>query len=152
MERKMPRTIRTISPSDVAEKWATVTPGRSTYYASGTMGKGGDWESKTAAAKRSYLAGIQVAGIENRFAGGVRRAGGGKWERKVSSVGVARFGPGIGAAKEDYVAGASEFLSMLSGMSIPDRGPRGDPGNYAIVQAVGDALHKKRLSLLGAKV
>ena len=151
MERKMPRTIRSISAGEVAEKWATVTPGRSAYYETGTAGKGGDWESKTAGAKGSYKAGISVAGIEDRFAGGVRKAGGGKWERKVRAVGVSRFGPGIGAAKDDYATGSSEYLSMLSGMSIPDRGPRGDPGNYAIVQKVGEVLHKKRLSLLGAK-
>ena len=151
MERKMPRTIRSISAGAVAEKWASVTPGRSTYYQSGTIGKGGDWEAKTKGAKNSYKAGISVAGIEDRFAGGVARAGGSKWERKVSSVGVSRFGPGIAAARDDYATGAGEFLSMLSGMSIPDRGPRGDPGNYAIVQKVGDALHAKRLALLGAK-
>lgn len=147
----MPRTIRTISPGDVAEKWATVTPGRSSFYQTGTVGKGGEWESKTVAAKGTYKTGVSVAGIENRFAGGVRRAGGGKWERKISAVGVGRFGPGIAAAKDDYMTGVSDYLSMLSGMSIPDRGPRGDPGNYAIVQKVGDALHKKRLALLGAK-
>jgi len=147
----MARTIRAISPGEVAEKWSTVTPGRSTFYESGTAGQGGEWESKTVGAKNAYKAGISVAGIEDRFTGGVRRAGGGKWERKVSAVGVSRFGPGIGAAREDYLSGVSDYISMLSGMSIPDRGPRGDPSNYAIVQKVGEALHKKRLSLLGAK-
>ena len=151
MERKMARTIRTISAAEVATKWADVTPGKSSYYESGTSGMGGEWESRTAGAKSTYKTALSVAGIEDRFAGGVRRAGGAKWERKVSAVGVSRFGPGIGAAKEDYAAGVGDFLSLLSGMSIPDRGPRGDPGNYAIVQKVGDALHKKRLSLLGAK-
>lgn len=147
----MARTIRTISPGEVAEKWSTVTPGRSTFYAAGTEGKGGDWESKTVGAKTAYTSGISVPGIGDRFTGGVRRAGGGKWERKVKAVGVSRFGPGIGAAREDYLTGVSDYLSMLSGMSIPDRGPRGDPGNYAIVEKVGSALHSKRLSLLGAK-
>ncbi len=147
----MARTIRAISPGDVAEKWSTVTPGRSSFYESGTEGKGGEWESKTVGAKGTYKTAISAAGIEDRFSGGVRRAGGGKWERKIKAVGVSRFGPGIGAAKDDYLTGVSDYLSMLSGMSIPDRGPRGDPGNYAIVQKVGEALHKKRLSLLGAK-
>jgi len=145
------RTIRTISPGEVAEKWSTVTPGRSAYYESGTEGKGGEWESKTAAAKGTYTTAISAAGIGDRFAGGVRRAGGGKWERKVKAVGVSRFGPGVGAAREDYLTGVSDYLSMLSGMSIPDRGPRGDPGNWAISEKVGKALHSKRLSLLGAK-
>jgi len=134
----------------VADKWAEVTPGRSTYYATGSAGKGGEWEGRTIASKGVYKQAISAAGIENRFAGGVRKAGGGKWERKVQGVGVSRFGPGIGAAKEDYATGFGEYASLLSGMSIPDRGPRGDPGNYAIVQKVGDALHKKRLALLGA--
>ena len=94
---------------------------------------------------------IAAAGIGDRFAGGARRAGGGKWERKVKAVGVPRFGPGIAAAKDDYLAGAGDYLSLLSGMSIKDRGPRGDPGNYAIVADIGAKLHAKRLALLGAK-
>ncbi|GAH65405.1 unnamed protein product, partial [marine sediment metagenome] len=36
------------------------------------------------------------------------------------------------------------------GLEIPDRGPRGSPGNYAIVEKVGSALHKKRLAVLAA--
>lgn len=146
----MARTIRSISASEVADKWAQVTPGRSSFYESGSQGKGGDWESNTVAAKGVYKMAISASGIENRYAGGVRKAGGAKWERKVKDVGVSRYGPGISAGKDDYASGFAEYASMLSGMSIPDRGPRGDPGNYAIVEKVGSALHKKRLALLGA--
>ena len=146
----MARTIRSISAGEVANKWAEVTPGRSAYYQSGSSGKGSEWETNTTAAKNVYKMAISASGIENRYAGGVRKAGGGKWERKVSTVGVSRYGPGISAGKEDYAAGFGDYASLLSGMSIPDRGPRGDPANYAIVQKVGDALHKKRLALLGA--
>ena len=146
----MARTIRSISAQEVADKWASVTPGRSAYYSAGIEGAGGEWEAKTAAAEGTYLQAIQAANIGKRFSGGVRRAGGSKWERKTKAVGVSRFGPGISAGKDDYAAGFGEYASVLSGMSIPDRGPRGDPGNYAIVEKVGSALHKKRLALLGA--
>ncbi len=44
----------------------------------------------------------------------------------------------------------ADYLAVLEGLEIPDRGPRGSPGNYAIVEKVGSALHKKRLAMLAA--
>jgi len=65
-------------------------------------------------------------------------------------VGVARYSPGVAAAEEDFARGFADFQAVLDGLEIPDRGPRGSAANYAIVQKVGDALHKKRLAVLAA--
>lgn len=108
------------------------------------------WEERTSASGGVYKAGVSVAGIEARFVGGVRRAGAAKFARKVKDVGVARYSPGVAAAEEDMAKGFADYQAVLDGLEIPDRGPRGSPGNYAIVQKVGDALHKKRLAVLAA--
>ena len=146
----MARTIKVKSASDIADKWAEVTPGRAGYYESEASVAGGLWEANAAAAEKTYKAAISQANIEKRFSGGVKRAGGAKYERKVKDVGVGRFGPGVEAAKSDMESGVAPFRDVLDGLSIPDRGPRGSTTNYAIVQKVGDPLHKKRLSILGA--
>ena len=127
-----------------------MTPGRASYYEAETPAAAAEWESNTVEAGGTYKAGISVAGIEKRFVGGVKRAGAEKFRRKVVAVGVGRYSPGVGAAEADMAKGFGPFRDELDGLEIPDRGPRGAPGNYAIVNKVGDALHKKRLAVLAA--
>jgi len=146
----MPRRISVKSATDIANKWAEVTPARAAYYESEAPAAGAEWEANTVAAGSTYKAGVSVAGIEKRFVGGVKRAGAAKFTRKVKDVGVSRYAPGVAAAREDFAAGFADYAGLLDGLEIPDRGPRGSPGNYAIVQKVGDALHKKRLAVLAA--
>ena len=146
----MVRRISVKSAADIADKWAAVTPARASYYESQAPAAAAEWEANTIAAGGTYTAGIAVAGIGKRFVGGVKRAGAEKFGRKVRDVGVARYGPGVAAAKADMAKGVADYVSVLEGMEIPDRGPRGSPGNYAIVEKVGTALHKKRLAVLAA--
>ncbi len=146
----MPRKISVKSAADIAKKWANVTPARASYYESEAPAAAAEWEANTTAAGGTYKAGISVAGIEKRFVGGVKRAGAAKFGRKVKDVGVARYAPGVAAAQEDMSKGVADYVSVLDGFEIPDRGPRGSAGNYAIVEKVGSALHKKRLAVLAA--
>lgn len=147
----MPRTLKVKAASDIAKKWGEVTPGKAGYYEAEASVAGAEWEKNTVAAEKTYGSAVKVAGIEKRFSGGVKKAGGDKYERKVKSVGIDRYGPGVEAAIEDMATGFEPYQGILDGLSIPDRGPRGSSANYAIVQKVGDPLHKKRLALLGAK-
>jgi len=136
--------------AETAKKWADQTPARAAYYEANTVGSGSHWEAETAAAAATFKQAIQAADIDKRFKGGVKRAGGAKFDRKVREVGVGRFGPGVAAAESDMASGIEPFLAVLSATEIKARGPRGDPGNYDIVKQVGDPLHKKRLALLAA--
>lgn len=144
------RRIKVKSPTEIADKWAEVTPQRAGYYEAEAPNAGPEWEANTVAAGSTYKASLAVAGIEKRFVGGVKRAGAEKFARKVRDIGVARYGPGVAAAQADMAKGMEPYVAVLEGLEIPDRGPRGSPGNYAIVQKVGDALHKKRLAVLAA--
>ena len=133
-----------------AKKWAEQTPLRSVYYESETKDAGGTWETNTKAASKTYKAAISAAGIDKRFEGGVRRAGAAKFNRKVVSVGVDRFGPGVAAAEQDMATGIEPYLAELRAMVITARGARGSVGNYRIVEEIGKKLNAKRLALLGA--
>lgn len=143
-------SIKVKSAAESAEKWAEVTPGRSTYYASETPAAAGAWETNTIAAAANYKAGVSAANIEKMFAGGVKRVGASKFSRKVTDVGVDRFGPGVRAAQTDYASGVSPMLDEISRLSLPARKVRGDPGNIARVTVITEALHKKRLALRAA--
>ncbi|MFQ6053073.1 MAG: hypothetical protein ACE5OO_02430 [Candidatus Bathyarchaeia archaeon] len=126
-----------------------VTPGRSAYYEAETPPAADKFEKNAIAAKGTYKSAMADPKIADRFAGGLKGKAS-KFARKVTSVGIARFGPGVEAAETDMADGFSPYQAILDGLTISDRKPRGDPSNYGIVKEVGDPLHKKRLALLGA--
>jgi len=146
----MVRRITIKSAAQIAKKWADVTPARASYYEVEAPASAAEWEANTVAAGSTYKAGISVAGIDKRFVGGVKRAGAAKFERKVRTVGVDRYSPGVAAAEEDMAKGFADYQAVLDGLEIPDRGPRGSAANYEIGKKIGDALHKKRLAVLAA--
>ena len=145
----MPRKLICPAPENVAKKWAEVTPGRSGYYEANTPVASSLWETNTTKAKGTYKAAVADPRIAERYAGGARGKAS-KFARKVTDVGVTRFGPGVAAAETDMSAGFSPYAALLNTLTVPDRKPRGDPANKKIIDVIFDALHKKRLALLGA--
>jgi hypothetical protein len=140
------------SVDDIAKKWTDVTPGRAPYYEAGVKAPKKDWETETTNAAPTYKSAVQAANIDKLFSGGVKRAGKEKWERKATTVGVARYGPGIAAASEDYKTGFAPFQAEIAATDIPAKKPRGSSENYERVKKIGDALFKKRLALRAATV
>jgi len=138
------------SKDKVVKKWTEEAPRRAPYYEEETPAAAERWESEAVGAASTYKTAVSAPDIDKRFAGGIKRVGAAKFRRKVVSVGVARYGPGITAAKEDYDAGIDWVLAELAAVEVPERKPRGDPSNYERVKKIGDTLHKKRLARLGA--
>ena len=136
--------------SAVADKWAEVTPGRSLYYEREATVAGDEWEKNTSAASKAFKAGVTAVNIEALFAGGVKRAGAEKYNRKVKDVGVERFGPGVTAAKTDFSDGVAPMLEEIAKITLDPRQPRGSEANYARSRQIGTVLHKKRLALRAA--
>jgi len=142
--------IKVKSISDVAQKWADVTPGRSAYYEKEASVAGGEWEAKAAAASAAFKAAVSAGNIDRMFSGGIKKAGAEKYNRKVKDVGVSRFGPGVSAARGDYEKGVGPMLEEIAKVDLPARQPRGSAANFQRSVAVGTALNKKRLALRAA--
>ena len=140
------------SKEKTVKKWLEETPRRSTYYEEETPLAAEKWQSETVAAAGTFKSAVQAANIDKRVSGGVKRVGAAKFARKVKDVGVARYGPGVTAAEEDYAAGVDWVLAKIAAVEIPSRKPRGDPGNWARAEKIGSELHKERLARLGAGV
>ena len=121
----------------------------SAEYATNAAAAGGDWEAATRAAQGAFTQAVTASGIGARFARGVQKAGAAKYTRKVTAVGAGRFSQGVAAGQEDYVSGVEPYFSTIAALTLPQRQPRGSAANYARVQAVGNALHAKRLAMLG---
>lgn len=137
--------IQMKSVDQIAEKWSRRASGASADYQAGTAAPRRDWAQATEAAEAAYEQGIQGAIAGKRFGKGVRKAGSGKWSRGVSTKGVARYGPGVAAARDDYAAGFSPYAQVLATLTLPPKGPKGDPRNIARVQKVDEALHAKKV-------
>ncbi|MEM2174385.1 MAG: hypothetical protein ABIM21_00485 [candidate division WOR-3 bacterium] len=127
-------------------KWVEVTPARATYYEKYASIAGEEWAARTKAAAPNYKAAVTAPDIDKRFIGGITKAGPEKYNRKIKDVGVARYGPGITAAKQDFQNEISWVLATIAATDLPERKPRGDPANYERVKAIGTALNKARIA------
>jgi len=131
-------------------KWADKARGASAEFATEAEAAAELWASKTAAAADTFHLAISAANIKERFRRGVVRAGAAKFARKIRDVGADRFAGGVDAAVVDYRQGAEPYYSVIAGLTLSARKPRGDPANYKRVEEIGKALNAKRLALLGA--
>ena len=136
--------------AEVAAKWAEVTPARSSYYEKGAVGAGADWEKGATGAAAAFASAVSAGNIKQMYAGGVRKAGAAKYDRKVKDVGVGRFGAGVTAAVGDYSSGVDPYLSTIAGLTLTTRAPRGSAVNLQRVAEIATALTKKRLALRAA--
>jgi len=135
---------------DIVTKWVEETARRATYYGRETPKAAERWEERARGAGPTYKSAITAPDIEKRFVGGIKRVGAAKFRRKVTAVGVARFGPGVTAASEDYDVGFGPYVDVLKVIDVPARKPRGDPANIDRVRGIAAELNKKRLALLAA--
>lgn len=142
--------IKVKSVDASTQKWADKARGAATEFAAEAEAAASDWATKTQAARDNYGQAISAAGIKDRFARGVAKAGAAKYARKIKDVGSNRFSAGVEAAQVDYKEGATPFFQTIAALNLPGRKPRGDPGNISRVEAVTKALNAKRLALLGS--
>ncbi|MBU1307868.1 MAG: hypothetical protein KKF33_20380 [Alphaproteobacteria bacterium] len=140
-----------VKPIEAAStKWTDNASRAAGEYAANAAASAEDWARKTAASMDTYGQAISAPGIKNRFRVGVVKAGAAKYARKINDVARDRFGPGVAAAKDDYKSGAEPYYTLLAGLTLSPRKPKGDPSNYQRVEQVGKALNAKRLAMLGS--
>ena len=135
--------IKSIATS--SDKWVRRAGQASTDYAKGVAAPRRSWAEATVEAKDAQAEGVQNAIANGSFEKGVQKAGNTKWARKATGVGAQRFGPGVAAAQSDYETGFGPYVQVISGITLPPRGPKGDPRNYERTKIIGDALHAAKL-------
>lgn len=128
--------------SQVAKKWARVTPGRAEDYLNGVQNPLNDWEEETKKAEGNYKTAVTAAANAGRFGKGVSKAGTKKWQEKTLTKGQQRWGPGVAIAEPDYAAGMGPVLDTIRRTDIGPKFPTGDPQNILRVAKIAAALHK----------
>jgi len=137
--------VKVKSLESITEKWAKETPARAPYYEAGIKDPARDWKTAAVEGQPAYedaMRDPQVLALRQKR---IEAVGSEKWSRKSIAVGPQRYREGVPKAKEDFSAGFAPFHSVISAVSLPEKGARGDPKNYERVKAIGDALHKKRM-------
>ena len=144
----MALTVKPIQQS--AEKLVRNAQAAATEYGVAAQAAGEKWSAGAQAAASNFQQAVTAAGIKDRFARGVARAGAAKYSRKIKEVGADRFSTGVAAGKSDYAANAEPYFTMLAGLTLSPRQPRGSDANINRVREVAKAQPAKRLALLGA--
>ena len=125
-----------------SEKWVRRAGVAGQDYAEGVQNPRTPWAAATVASAPIQAAAVQAAIARGAFAKGVQRAGDARWQGKAMSKGVARFGPGVQDAQQDYAERVAPYLNAINSVTLPARGPKGDPRNLERVRVINDALHK----------
>ncbi len=135
----------TKSASQIAEKWARVTPERLTDFESGVRSPKRDWAKNTKDAEPRYEEGIKEAMAQKRFGKGVLRVGTAHQQAMTIEQGFIRWPDGVRTAEGRMADGMQRVVAVLEKTSLPPRYAKGDPRNLQRVKAVNDALHKMKM-------
>lgn len=137
------------SSSEIAAKWASVTPTRTADYEAGVRQPRKDWARATAAASDSWKSGVTAAIAAGSFAKGVTRAGTQTWQEGAILKGIARWGPGVQVAQQKYEQAFAPYRDAIEAVTLPPRFARRDPRNLERVKAIVDAMNKVKARLGG---
>lgn len=134
----------------IGDKWSRVTQAATEEYRAGVSNPRADWAQNTAAAEKNYQLAVQAAISRGSFGKGVKKAGTEKWKTQALDKGANRFAGGVAAGRVNYEAGFSPYRTVIQNLTLPPRGPKGDPSNINRVAAVAKALRDAKLARLGA--
>lgn len=138
-------SIVTKSITVIANKWSQRAQAATADYTAGVENTQKDWAALTAGAQQAWQTGVTQAATRGAFSKGVRAAGTSKWQNAAKTKGSQRYGPGVSQAEPEYTAGFTPYLQVIAGLTLPARQAKGSPANYQRSQAVGTALHAKKV-------
>ncbi len=139
-------SIKIKSASDIAKKYAEVTPQRSVQYKEGIEDTSpSEFEDAAIAGEENFGRAMADVIAEGRRASGLEGSGK-KWQDHASDLGPSRFTTGTAGAADEYQAGFAPYREVIADLDLPPRGPTGDPRNIERVRVIADALRKKKVS------
>jgi hypothetical protein len=136
-----------VKPMDrITNNWIRRSQVSQQEYEMGVRNPRRDWADQTSKSEESYNKGVQAAIQRKAFSKGVRNAGTGKWQARTIERGPQRWSEGIAMSEGAYERGFAPYRQVIEQLTLPDRGPVGDPRNIQRVAAIAEALHnaKKR--------
>ncbi len=129
---------------NIASKWSKNASAAGGAYKDGVTSPRRSWAASAAAADDSRKAGLAAADARDAFRTGVNAAGDAKWKNNATKLGAARYPQGVQNAQPDYSSGFAPYHSVISGVTLSPRGPKGSPENLDRVRQITEALHSAK--------
>ena len=129
-----------------SQRWVDHASRATDDYVQGVQNPRVDWAIATANAEGTYEQGVQDAIAKKQFGKGVKRVGSAAQIAGAVNKGQARYASGITDAQAKYASRVQPFLDTIANVTLPPRGPKGDPRNLDRVKAITVALRNKKLS------
>ena len=126
------------------ERWVKRASIATEDYRAGVQEPRRAWKEATLAAKEAWRQGVQQAISQGRWERQVSATRNEDWEQKAATLGADRYAPGVQAAQEVYAARVSPYLQAIERLSLPPRGPKGDPRNLERVRLIAQTLHQMK--------
>jgi hypothetical protein len=133
----------------IVEKWKRVAGAAGAEYTEGIQNPRADWATQTKEAEPRYEAGVQASINRKGFGKGVTKAGTVKWQAMSVAKGPSRWSAGISLSGDAYREGFEPYARVLTALTLPARGARGDPKNIERVRKVAEALHNEKVKRAG---
>jgi hypothetical protein len=132
--------------ASIARKWKERASGATADYEAGVKDPAVPWATAAAAAEPNYEAGVTKSISQKLFGKGVRAAGNEKWYNRIIEVGLSRYAPGIAASEDEYQKGFGPYQAAIASLTLPPRGPKGDPKNIERVRVIAQKLNSLRIT------
>lgn len=133
------------STREIAEKWTSVTPLRSTQYEAGIESPLRPWEKNTLEASRRRDEGLQKAIADGRIDRGIKRVGQDGWKADTLAKGPTRWPEGVRLGGPKYEARFGPYRDVIEKTDAGPKYPAGDPRNWERSKKIGLALHEKKI-------
>ena len=135
-----------VKPIEVIQARYSQASGMVDRYTSGVETTAKSWKTEALKADNAWKQGTAQAAAAGLFAKGINRTSNEEWKAAAIAKGGERYSSGISAGVPKYISRVSPYLSIISGITLPTRGPRGAGGNYERVKAIGEKLHAARVA------
>lgn len=133
------------STATIAEKYGRVTPGKAAELEVGLRNPKKVWVDEAGAAAPAWAAGVSDAVARGAFAKGVAQAGQAAYIDPALKLGVGRYAAGVRFGITKYGKNFAPFRDVIEGVTLPPRGPTGDPANIDRVRLIAAALHDAKI-------
>lgn len=133
----------------IVEKWKRKAAASQRDYATGVQRPRRPWQQATIEASERWTQAIQEAAARGAFGAGVQASSDADWQRGIQTKGVQRWAPGVSASSDKYQRGFAPYAEAIRSLTLPPRGPTGDPGNIERVRAIAETLRARKLQLKG---
>jgi len=128
----------------ISLKWTRQSAAAQPEYEFGVQNPKRSWAKSTADAEGAYQGWSAKSNLRETFWKRCEESWRCEMAENTLEKGPARWTQGIQLSEDSYQTGFAPYRETLKSLTLPPRGPKGDPANINRVALVAKALHEKK--------